>query len=74
MKTISEIIKAFGSIVDFAEAVGLNYNTAKTMSARKSIAAHHWPKIVKAAEKLGIKGITYEALAKIKARQAKRLK
>ena len=71
MKTIPGIIKSFGSIVAFAEATGICYGTAKTMSRRKSIAAHHWPGIVKAAEKRGIAGVTLEAFAKIRVRQAK---
>ena len=74
MKTIPEIIKAFGSIIAFAEATGIGYSAAKTMSHRRSIAAHHWPRIVRAAEKLGIVGITLEVLAKIRVRQAKVLK
>lgn len=74
MKTIPDIFRAFGGLLSFAEDTGINYSTVRSMSARKSIAAHYWPKIVKAAEKKGIEGVTFEALAKIRARQAKRAK
>ena len=72
MKSIREIIKSFGSIIEFSNDVGINYNTAKTMSARKAIAPQYWPRIVEAAEKKGIHGITLECLATIRVDQAKK--
>ena len=62
--TPPQIIDRWPSLADFAADAGVSFNTAKMMRYRASIHARHWPKIVAAAAKRGIKAVTYEALAK----------
>ena len=65
MKQFSDVISAFGSTAVFADAVTVPYQTAAAWKNRDSIPAKYWKKIIQAAEKQKITGITEEALTKI---------
>lgn len=71
MKTLPDIFNAFGGLKSFAEDTGINHSTVRSMSLRESIDSKHWLKIIKAAEKNDIAGVTLELLANISARKQK---
>jgi hypothetical protein len=58
-----EIINRWPTIRAFADAIGVEYNTAKHIRRRRAIPARHWAALVDAAPKSGIKGITLKVLA-----------
>lgn len=69
MNSFSEVIAAFGS--QFASAIGVQESHARTMKARDSIPSTRWIATVKAAQRLGVKGVTLDLLARIDAEKSK---
>jgi len=69
--SIQELIGRWKSIADFAADVGCEYEAARQMKLRNSIAPWHWPSVIKAAEKRGVSGVSLEWLTKQRAMQRK---
>lgn len=67
--SIPDLIERFGSIANFAKAVGCGYEAARKFKERDSIAPKHWPVVIAAAESHGIAGVTPEWLMGIRSRQ-----
>lgn len=67
MDSFRSIIDKWPSLPAFAADLDVIYVTAQAMKRRDSVSAEHWPALVAAAERRGIKGVTLEALASIKA-------
>jgi len=65
--TFQQLIDAWPSLSDFASDLGVPYGTAKQMRRRDSIASGHWAKVVGAAARREIDGVTFDALAEIAA-------
>ncbi|MFU0503615.1 hypothetical protein [Pseudaminobacter sp. NGMCC 1.201702] len=68
--TISGLIGNWDKLTEFAADVGCGYEAARKMRDRESIAPEHWAKVIAACEQRGIKGITYEWLARRRAAAA----
>ncbi|KLK91395.1 hypothetical protein AA309_20040 [Microvirga vignae] len=69
MKTVHDIIALWPSASELARDLGLKRESHGTvMKARGSIPVVHWPRLISAAKKRGIKGITYEVLVNAHAR------
>ncbi len=58
---VQQIIKNFGGPTAFASAIGVNPSTASEMKRRKSIPVSHWPNVIEAARKRGLR-ITSDVL------------
>lgn len=67
IKSFRDVIELWPSIGEFAEDIGVKYVTGQLMKHRDSIDADHWVAVVEAAKRRGFKGVTYEALARIRA-------
>jgi DNA-binding transcriptional regulator YdaS (Cro superfamily) len=74
MSSFSDIFASIGGPARLAEAIGIKPFHAQTMKTRDSIPPEYWPAIVSAAKKLGIEGITADALMDIAAKTAARRK
>jgi hypothetical protein len=73
MKTVPDLIAAFGGPTAFAELVGLKrVSNATEMKRNRSIAAWHWPRVIAAAQEIGLKGVTAESLMRIHSHKADR--
>ncbi len=60
--TVPEVIDKIG-VSALAQALGhKNASTVSSWKARKSIPVEHWPRVVDAAKKADIGGLTYDAL------------
>lgn len=59
----SELIKKWPSLASFAEDVGVGYEAAKAMRRRNSVPGAYWMRMVSAATRREISGVTLEALA-----------
>ena len=71
MKTVNDLISAFGGPTKFAEAMGFKHpSTASEMQRRESIPVKYFPKIVEEARSRGIKGVTVQRLVEIHASNA----
>lgn len=70
MNTFRQIIGQWPSLSEFAADIGVNYDTAKAMRRRDSIAPAHWPVIVEAAKRRGIRGVSLERLVRLHAEAA----
>jgi hypothetical protein len=66
-QTISALIDAWPTITEFAAEVGCGYEAARQMRRRESIAPEHWERVIDAAGKRGIEGVSYEWLARQRA-------
>jgi hypothetical protein len=62
--SISNLISSWRTIAEFAADVGCGYEAARKMRDRESIAPEHWANVIAAADAKGIKGVTYEWLAR----------
>lgn len=62
-----EIVSRWPSIAAFADDIGVAYETAKKMNQRSSIGRDYWLKVVEAAAKRGIDGISIELIARASA-------
>lgn len=67
MDTFDDVFAAFGGPARLAEATGLRPFHAQTMKQRGSIPPAYWTRVVSAAERLNIDGVTTEKLAVIAA-------
>ncbi len=72
MQTFAAVITALGGSAVLAQAIGEEKGTVRQWKGRKSIPAKCWPKIVQAAAERGKDHITYEKLAELAARKAKK--
>jgi hypothetical protein len=69
--SIPELIDAFGGATKFSEIMSIKPNkpmkpsTASEMKRRASIRALYWPRIIAAAAKYGIEGVSSETLMKM---------
>lgn len=62
IRTVSDLISAFGGATEFSRAIGAKPSTASEMKRRGSIPVNWWPLIVEEAARRGIGGVTYESL------------
>jgi hypothetical protein len=67
MTTYPEIIDRWPSLTTYASDIGVRYGTAQVMRYRGSIPARYWKRVVAAASKRGIEGVTLDLLASIEA-------
>lgn len=65
----ADVIRVFGGPTLFAEALAIPVPSAGAMFNRRSIAAWHWPKVVRLAAELGRSDITVEKLASLVAKR-----
>jgi len=71
MQSVPDLIDAFGGPTAFASIIGLKRaSTASEMKRNRSIAVEHWPRVIAAAEKLGLEGVTAEGLMRLHAQEA----
>lgn len=61
----SVIIGSWPSLTDFANDLGVGYETAKGMRRRGTIPPGYWVRTVVAAQVRGIDKVTYERLAEL---------
>ena len=64
----SQVFSRFGGAARLAREIGIESCHARTMRARGSIPPAYWTRIVAAAARLRIDGITFERLAALAAR------
>lgn len=63
MMTVSDIFDLWPSASDLARDIGLLRESHGTvMRHRGRIPVRHWPRLMEAAEKRGIEGLSYEVL------------
>jgi hypothetical protein len=67
MLTYTEIIDRWPSLTAYAGDLGIRYGTAQVMRYRGSIPAKYWKRVVAAAARRGIEGVTLDLLASIEA-------
>lgn len=67
MDSVAAIFSAFNGVTAVADMLGLPLGTVSAWKSRESIPSQYWRKLVDAAARLKIAGVTYEALAKIAA-------
>ncbi len=67
MDSFRKIIGAWPSDTALGDDLGIPASHVRTMRARDSIPSTYWTPLVAAAEPRGIKGITIERLAELKA-------
>lgn len=63
-KSFASLIDRWPTLRDFASDVGVAYGTAQVMRFRDRIDDRYWVAMVEAAERRGLDGVTYEALAR----------
>jgi hypothetical protein len=68
MQKVSDILKAWPSLAEFARDLGVPYQTAAAWKVRESIARKYWLAIVDAAQRRGHFEITTDLLARLHAR------
>ena len=68
MKSFAEVIERWPSAVEFARDVEVKDVTARAWKAR-GIPSEYWQRVMAAAEKRMIVGVTYELLASLAARR-----
>jgi len=61
--SISDLISKWPTIGEFAASIGCGYEAARQMRKRESIAPEHWPSVIAASRRRGVKGVTMEWLA-----------
>lgn len=70
-QTFSDVINKWPATVDLAADVGVKEVTARAWKARNIIPAEYWTKVIAAAERREIDGVTCELLADLAASKAK---
>jgi hypothetical protein len=65
MCSIADMIEKFGGNTSFAEVLGKRPSTVSEMKRRGSVPVEYWPRIVAAAQQLGMQGLSYEALVQM---------
>lgn len=73
MKDFRALISAWPSLRSFAEDIGVAYVTAQLMKHRNSISPDYWPDVVACAARRGIRGVTIETLARMRAERRRPL-
>ena len=68
-KDFLELINQWPNISAFAADLGCEYQTARKMKERNSIAPIHWKKLIAVSKKQGISGVSYEWLAGVKSQE-----
>lgn len=66
----ASLINLWPSLSDFADDIGVAYETAKAMRRRGSVPGGYWIRMVEAAQRRGIEGVTLRRIAEVAA-QAK---
>lgn len=70
IKDFAAVIDAFGGPQAFGEAIGVPPSHARTMKARNSIPADHWPNVVDAAASRHLAGVSFELLGRLRSQLA----
>jgi hypothetical protein len=70
MRTHSDIIGRWPSPADFASDLGIESSHARVMKTRASIPPEYWGKVVSAAVRRGIDGLSLELLAELRFRKS----
>lgn len=65
MKTHRTIIDSWPDMEAFARDIGASINTAKAIRQRGWIPDWYWWRVVRAAERRDLKGVSFETLAKL---------
>jgi len=68
METISDILGLWPSRSELAADLAEKYVTVSAWGARNSIPADRWMEMVASAKRRGIKGVTFDVLARLHAR------
>ncbi|MCJ7996663.1 hypothetical protein J5N58_06820 [Rhizobium cremeum] len=63
--THAGIINFWPSLAAFAADIGVTYETAKAMRRRGSIPSGYWVRVVSAASRREIDGVSFERLAEL---------
>lgn len=63
--SFSDLINCWSSVSAFATELECEYQTARKMKDRNSIAPHHWRKLVEISQCKGIVGVNIEWLASL---------
>ena len=71
MECFHEIIDAWESMTELAKDLAIPTSHVRTMRSRDSIPPRYWAPLAAAAQRRGIKGVTVESLAKIKAAETR---
>ncbi len=74
MKSFRDVIDAWPNLQAFADDLRIPYVNAQVMYHRDSITAERWVEVVTAAQRRGLNRVTYELLARLKARPTKRIR
>lgn len=61
--THADLINLWPSLSDFAEDIGVSYETAKAMRRRSSVPGRYWKTMVDRAAERTLDGVSLEALA-----------
>jgi hypothetical protein len=69
MQTASDIINVLGGNAKVADFLGVGPSTVSEMKRRNSIPVEYFPKLVKVAEREGVKALTLEKLVRIMAKK-----
>ena len=70
MDSFKTIINLWPSVETFADDIGVSLKSAYKMRDRDSISPAHWLRVVHAARKRKISGITFKSLAEVADRRA----
>lgn len=69
--TISNLIKNWTTIREFADAIGCGYEAARKMKDRNSIAPEHWDNVLTASKAKGLSWVTIDWLISVRSRPPK---
>lgn len=63
ISSVKELVERWPSLSEFADDLGVPYDTAKGMRRRGAIDSSYWTRVVASASRRGLAGVTYERLA-----------
>ncbi len=69
MDTFSQLISMWPTKSAFAKDIGQDYGLVHQWDRRDSIPADYWETVVKAAQERKLKGVTLEALSKLRTKK-----
>ncbi len=69
MESFRDVIDRWPELKDFASDLGVKYVNAQVMRHRNSIPSDYWESVVQAAHARKIPGISYEILARLRAKK-----
>lgn len=69
MNTWNDILEPWKKPRQLADDIDVNYQAARKMLERKSVAIRHWPKFIEAGRQYGL-DLTLEDLAQLKSQEA----